>query len=368
MTIAFVSNILNHHQMKLCEELKSRCDSFHFIATQEVSSLGYQKTIEASFVIHYYESSQREKAEKIIEDADVVIYGACDSDIVKKRIEKNKLTFWYAERLFKKGTWRRYIPLTKQKYTKSILRFKEYNVFVLCASAYLPRDLELIGFPIDKCFKWGYFPDKEEILPDKIRENDCLQLLWAGRMIDWKHPEAALYLAKKLKNKLNFHLTMAGDGEMFEWLKQKAKSYGIVNNVTFLGSLSPEDIRGVMKNTDVFLATSDKGEGWGAVVNEAMSCGCVVVASDEMGSVPFLINESNGMQFCSKNWDDMQRKVESLVQNPEVMKKMRENAFASIKNIWNAENAAEQFCQLVKSYHSGEFEYSVKAGPCSRIK
>ena len=37
---------------------------------------------------------------------------------------------------------------------------------------------------------------------------------------------------------------------------------------------------------------SGRKEGWGAVVNEAMSSGCAVVADAEAGSVPYLIENS----------------------------------------------------------------------------
>jgi glycosyltransferase involved in cell wall biosynthesis len=39
----------------------------------------------------------------------------------------------------------------------------------------------------------------------------------------------------------------------------------------------------------VFIFTSDRNEGWGAVLNEAMGSGCAVVAADLIGSVPYLI-------------------------------------------------------------------------------
>ena len=53
-----------------------------------------------------------------------------------------------------------------------------------------------------------------------------------------------------------------------------------------------------MERADIYLATSDRQEGWGAVINEAMNSGCAVVADHMMGAVPYLIShEENGMIY-----------------------------------------------------------------------
>ena len=46
-----------------------------------------------------------------------------------------------------------------------------------------------------------------------------------------------------------------------------------------------------MEKSEIFLFTSDKGEGWGAVLNESMNSACAVVASHAIGSVPFLLKD-----------------------------------------------------------------------------
>ena len=44
-----------------------------------------------------------------------------------------------------------------------------------------------------------------------------------------------------------------------------------------------------MRKHEIFLFTSDRNEGWGAVSNESMSNGCMLVGSDGIGSIPFLV-------------------------------------------------------------------------------
>ena len=70
-----------------------------------------------------------------------------------------------------------------------------------------------------------------------------------------------------------------------------AHDLGVTECVEFLGELTHDETIELMRDSEIFLATSNRMEGWGATVNEAMASGCCVVASDAMGSVPYLIED-----------------------------------------------------------------------------
>ena len=53
MKIVFVSNFLNHHQLSFCSAIKERCEGFSFIATENVTNIGYQRATEEDYVLHY---------------------------------------------------------------------------------------------------------------------------------------------------------------------------------------------------------------------------------------------------------------------------------------------------------------------------
>ena len=46
-----------------------------------------------------------------------------------------------------------------------------------------------------------------------------------------------------------------------------------------------------MEESEIYLVTSDRKEGWGAVVNEAMNSGCAVVADHMIGAAPWMIRQ-----------------------------------------------------------------------------
>lgn len=375
MKLVFVSNMLNHHQVALCDELNKRFQQFQFVSTEDTKQIGYQKSCEKDYILHYCEINERLKAEETICDADVVLFGGCPNELIELRMKEKGLSFIYSERFFKKGIWRRFIPQTRKKVIDRVIQYKDKNMYVLCASAYLSYELSLLGYPADKCFKWGYFPEVKHYelqkLFDKKRAKSNISILWAGRLLKWKHPEAAILLAEKLKsNGYDFELDIIGDGELNHQLSQMIIDKKLNDYVHMLGAMVPEDVRKHMERADIYLATSDFYEGWGAVVNEAMNSGCAIVASHAMGASPFLIKDGeNGMLYQSSNLNELYQKVVQLLENEEVREYYGRNACLSMQSLWNAKVAAERLWNisemLIKKENVSE-EYS--EGPCSLAK
>lgn len=70
--------------------------------------------------------------------------------------------------------------------------------------------------------------------------------------------------------------------------------------VSLIGNMPNDEILALMQKSHIFIFTSDRNEGWGAVLNEAMSNGCAVVASNMIGAAPYLIKQGeNGYIFKS---------------------------------------------------------------------
>lgn len=371
MKIVFVSNYLNHHQIPFCDNMTILCDEFFFVATQNVTAdSNYQLSATADYVVNYYDISQRQRAEELIKSADVAILGACSNEIVNLRIAEGKLTFLYSERFFKKGTWRRFIPTTRKKVYNRVVKYKgNGNFYVLCASAFLPYDLSLLGFNTDKCYKWGYFPqvkyyeDVDKLINNKAENS----IFWGGRFLDWKHPDDVIKVAVRLKqNGYKFTLNFAGDGEMMPQLRQMVSRYNLSDCVNLLGSMSTEKVREYMEQSQIFLFTSDRREGWGAVLNESMNSACAVVASSAIGSAPYLIDDNqDGLIYKSGDVDDLYNKVVNLLDNKLKCQQYGKNAYNTLTEYWNAENVAEQFVNLATNLLNGQ-EYSAEYGPCSK--
>lgn len=145
-----------------------------------------------------------------------------------------------------------------------------------------------------------------------------------------------------------------------------AEKLGVVDVVSFKGNMPNDEILCAMRQHDIFLFTSDKNEGWGAVANEAMSNGCAIVGSDAIGSIPFLVKDGeNGYTFKSRNLDSLCEKVEDLLDNPTKRKQFAINAYRTMCDVWSPKNAAKNFLQLVTDIQNGA-EVSIENGPCSK--
>lgn len=376
MKVVFVSNYFNHHQKPFCDEMYKRLgDDFYFVSTtvmrEERKKLGYSQDDSPSYVLHTYKSEfQKNKAIDLINDADVVIAGSVPNDMLLERIRKNKLLFRYSERIYKKPA-----SIFKRAYHFYKLRkndlFKK-NIYMLCAGAYAAEDFASLGMYKNRMFKWGYFPETKEYDIDKLlSQKKKNTLMWCGRFIDWKHPDDAIELARRLKeNGYDFSLNMVGTGIMEEELKTLVLEYGLEDRVHFLGSMPPEKVRDYMEKSEIFLFTSDRQEGWGAVLNEAMNSGCAVVASDEIGSVPFLLcDKENGLIYRSGKSDDLYEKTVSVLNRCNNSERLGKVAYIDLKNKWNSDVACERFFELAKKVSDGDEKNDLfNDGPCAYIR
>lgn len=395
MRVTFVSNYINHHQIPFCDALSkllaeraagtADCSGenatalFTFIQTQAMETdrvrMGWHEEERPAYVKCYYE--EEEICKKLIAESDVVIFGGVDDEsYITERLQAGKLTFRYCERMYKTGQWKAISPRGLLKKYHDHTRYRKAPVYLLCAGAYVASDYHIIRAYPGKMYCWGYFPETKHYDVDKLLEgkgyvlsqdilcenrqdiregenpaatqNKIPHLLWAGRMIDWKHPELALETAKYLKDKkLPFHLDMVGGGELQPMVECLREEYGLQEEVSLLGFRSPEEVRSAMEKADIFLFTSDRQEGWGAVANEAMNSACAVVADHMIGAVPYLIqNGENGLIYRSGNKQQLFEKTEMLVKDAGLCKEMGRAAYQTITTIWNAENAATQLVAL----------------------
>lgn len=378
MKITFISNFMNHHQLPFSMAMYNRNDiEYHFIATEKIPQerikLGYEDmNSKYQFIIEAYKDEENEKkAQKIADESDIVIIGSAPEKYIKKRLKENKLTFRYSERMFKNGIKHIYNP---KIFAYMFLRgtiYKNKNLYLLCASAYTAFDFSLVGAYKDKCYKWGYFPETKKYniqeLMNKKEKNDPIKLVWVARFIDWKHPELVVELANKLKeDNYNFKIEMIGCGELEKNIKKMIDNNNLSKYISLTGAIEAKKVREHMENANIFLATSDQNEGWGAVVNEAMNSACVVIGNEKIGSIPYLINTGeNGLVYSNKK--DFFSKVEKIINNKEEIRRIGINAYHTIERTWNAENAANNFILLCNGLMNGK-EILIENGPCSKDK
>lgn len=374
MKIVFVSNFFNHHQKPFCDALYSKLgEDFQFVATMPVprarQALGYG-TEESHYVVAAYAAaSPQEAAQKLVDEADVVIAGAAPESMLRRRIRAGKLVFRYHERPLKEGSsWIKYIPRLVKWHLRSPMT---KPIYMLCASAYTAPDYAKFGLFRNRCYKWGYFPETKlyEDFDALMDQKEPASILWVARFLQLKHPEHVIEVARRLRQDgYQFTLTMIGMGPMEQQLRTQIAEYGLSDCVDLPGSMKPEEVRIRMEKAGIFLFTSDRNEGWGAVLNESMNSGCAVVASDAIGSVPYLIRDGqNGLTYAPGDVDGLYEQAKYLLDHPAEQRRLGTAAYRTITESWNAETAAERFLELSRRILAGEKRPDLyEDGPGSR--
>lgn len=374
MRITFVSNYINHHQIPVSDEFyRLTGGEYTFIQTepmeQERINMGWDAgAVNKPYVKLYYED--KEACDKLIKDSDCVIFGGCeDESVIKPRLEAGLFTVRYSESIYKSGRWKFVSPRGLRKKYEDHVRFRKAPVYLLCAGAHVAGDFRLIHAYPGKMLKYGYFPEFAEYsdVHELRAHNDRLNILWAGRFVDFKHPERMILLCSKLKAAgVDAAVTIVGNGgTLYEECVALAKQLGVEDMVSFAGSKTPAEVREYMRRADVFVSTSDRGEGWGAVINEAMNSGCVTVGTYEMGAAPYMIkNGENGLLYRARDIDAACRLIESVAGDRERRLKMGVKAYETARDIWNPSVAAKRLYEFICDSEHNMNRY--KEGPLSK--
>ena len=359
MRITFFSNFLNVHQLPLANEFNAMEGvDYTFVSLLATDGMVGRASLDDDygFVVKEYESDAgAELAMRHAVEDDIVVFGDMTGkeQYVRERAKTGRPFFRYAERLLKRGDWWRFVPPKIYRTWNRFGRYKNDEMRVLCASAYTARDLGLFGFPVSKCLKWGYFPQVQAgkgVLGSKTPLPPYKALCSAQRLIRWKRVDLQIRALQQVISAGNdVKLTIAGDGPERKKLESLAVELGVAGNVEFLGGLSHDDTLALMHECGVFLATSDRNEGWGATVNEAMSMGCCVIASEEMGSVPYLIKDgTNGLSFRGGDSRAVSEKITQALSNTDFAQRLGARARETVGGTWSAKEAAARFVELSK--------------------
>ena len=378
MKACLINCYLNHHQLPFSLAMAARTGGhFTYISSRPISQerldLGYPDLDHSySFLIPAYDGKEEKaRAMETALESDLVILGSAPDSYLISRLKAGKITFKYSERPCKQKQTpylclrRRFAAWMRHG------RFQKYPLYMLCASAYTAGDYAAFHDYLGKTYKWGYFPEvKEENLDalfERRHQSPRVRILWAGRFLDWKHPEAAVQAAAWLRDQGHlFSMDLIGSGPMEPELQKRIDQQGLQDQVKLLGSMTPEQVRAHMEQADIFLFTSDFNEGWGAVLNESMNSGCAVLASHAIGAAPYLLeNGKNGIIYENGNQQQLNEALAFLVTHPEIREAYGRGAYETLKTLWNADIAAERILALYAHLKAGRTDPLFETGPCS---
>ncbi len=374
--IVFISNFLNHHQFPVADAMYRQTNGeYRFIETIEtfgwISKSGYPKYDNIPWLVRAWTSPEKlAEAERLVVESDVVMTNGTDYlHWIKRRLDEGRLTFDVGERWLKRGLLNLLSP--------RLLKFQYYYhryfynkpIYRLNCSGFAAEDMIFMRSFKERMFRWGYFPAVSGVPIDDIlsqRKNRFVRIISIARFIPLKHHEHQIELAVRLKNKgMRFSIDMYGSGPEEKKIAAMISKFGLEDYVRLCGNLPNDKLMEELRAHDIMIFTSDRNEGWGAVVNEAMGNGCTLVVSSAIGAVPYLVKDGeNGMVYNDGDINDLTDKAQLLIEDKALSQKLARAAYKTITEDWSAEVAASNFIKLVKGINQGNRNI-IKEGPCS---
>ena len=353
MRVAFVMNYLSIHQVDISDVLYELIgDNFKFVSAYGPS--GYKKTLNTfeykDYVIRAYESSEnKELAIDIINNSDICVSGVFDKSLLGQR---HKPIIRESEHLFRTNLYfLNPLSLLRLFHLHCLLR-KEYKNggCLLCNSFYSKKDFNASFLYKDRTFKFGYFPKGSIGIPreHQLFSNEPIKILWSGRFLKLKHPEIVLECADILKSKhIKFEINVVSPISEKLTRKMKRLLYKIQNerNISFIPGLPHEKLLDLMRKSDIFVFSSDRGEGFGATLYEAMSSGCCCFASKRAGGSRLLIKDQfNGFLYSNKR--DFKNVFLSAIKDKDNLRQVGEYAKKFIETKYSPRVAANNLLSV----------------------
>lgn len=160
------------------------------------------------------------------------------------------------------------------------------------------------GFPEPKLHQWGYFTEQSDVALfdsyNRIKPN----IIFIGKIDDRKNILSLAKCAVEISDKFN-HFYIIGTGPLENKLRKIIHN---VSNIDFIGPVNNHEIPSYLSICDLLVLPS-KFDGWGAVVNEALSQGVRVLCSDRCGAETLLDNDSRGGVFKSESQYDLKTQL-----------------------------------------------------------
>lgn len=177
----------------------------------------------------------------------------------------------------------------------------------------------LIGFNREHYFLCpsGISNEFVETVPDFDRKfkNGKLRILYVGQFIPRKHVETLIRAVKRILDtkSIEVSVSLIGSGIDEQNLRQLVQSMRLERVITFKGRQPHTAVLEEMKNSDVFVMVSEN-EVFGLVYTEAMSQGCVVIASTEGGMEGIVNDGMNGYMSQAGDVDALVGKLLTIVE------------------------------------------------------
>lgn len=178
----------------------------------------------------------------------------------------------------------------------------------------------------------------------EIPDNKIVQLTTVSRLHPIKGLDYILEALALLKQEnIPFHFSIIGDGSEKERLQFAVHQLNLVEYVSFLGKLTPEQVKDILSKTDIYLQYSIQ-EGFCNAVLEAQAMGLLCIVSDAEGLSENVLNNETGWVVPKRNPALLAEKIKEVLELDIIRKnEITDKAMQRVKDNFNIEKQTQEF-------------------------
>ena len=212
---------------------------------------------------------------------------------------------------------------------------------------------------VDLTNRYGFLPNATKCIPNalnlspfdneqgRIKRKGPLKVIFLGRVID---VDKGVYWLPKIMDQLincDVTLSVAGDGPDRAELERRCAHLG--NRVRFLGQITPHDVPRILGDHDTYLLPS-RFEGMGLGLVEAMSSGCVPVASRIRSVTDFVITDGkDGLLFDIGDTGLAANHIRNLARDRTLLAALASAARDNVRTRFELSAMAQAYAKVVES-------------------
>jgi glycosyltransferase involved in cell wall biosynthesis len=196
----------------------------------------------------------------------------------------------------------------------------------------------------------------------QLIDSNKLSLLCVGRLVEKKGYFLLLQILEILhqRQKVDFRLKIVGGGPHRKSLQKEIDRMGLTEYIELAGSKSEQEVGELLLESDIMLftgiiASNGDRDGIPNVVPEAMSAGCLVIASCFAGASEAFIDGVSGFSENPYQPDSWVELLEDFTSRPVQYEKIRRKAQSEVRERFDVKRTAQE---LKKA-----FEQVIKANP-----
>ena len=216
----------------------------------------------------------------------------------------------------------------KHLHIKRLTKNNNVNLFML-GDLNIKEQYEKLKPHKIQYFQYGMYPGLTSVLNTKSAYTNPVKFVFAGQFIPRKNIDLMLdsILQTPQFQTGEAEFTFIGEGPEADKINSNA-------NVKLIATLSKESLLKVLSNSDVLVLVSSY-EGWGAIINEASACGCVLIISQKVGAGTLFFKDNENGYIALFNKESLSNLFKLLIEDRKGLSKMKEASLKIFTSVYN---------------------------------